>query len=425
MTPTEFFADRVANHAIHGSIASIRPVIGNIARYEDAECQAMSHRAGFVVGRLELAIKRADPVAIPTGANGLTKAANLLAQAQSELVDYDQQSHNTGGLERANELFDEVLSIAASFDKIASGKLSDAAALILSEARSQADGRLVELNQALETTHEKLEATERRATEVQEEIDRKAASFNSELHRFAQRYDEEEELRRKDSREVIESVEERLSEAALKYETDTSALVEKTTETFGLLIKDHSAKSDQTLVGLEADRTQSRKILGLTAEAGLIGGYQREANNKRLEARLWRVGALGVFLGMGFIAWTILVPAAKGEIALNWEGFASRSLLLAILGLTAAYAANEGRRASKIEERNRRQELQLASVGPFIEELDDAQRHEIKRGFVERNFRPDEPETQDEANTPGTTLQLATQLVRTLPDMLKAAKDAR
>jgi hypothetical protein len=424
MGADEFFRGRVSEHGIHAAIDATWPFIDEVAAYEDPFAQAMADRARFVLHRLQIGLKRADPLAIPLGPTGLSKTEGLVGQVRSEFAAYDMESGNNGNLERANIVLDDILAQVASFDKISSGKLSDAAAVMLSEMRAHSQSSLRELTHALEDTREKLSEAGRRSNEIQEEIDRKSQSFNSELQRFTQRYEEEAEQRRTAAKELLDKLEEEFSESAEEREEAAKGLVTRTSEGFATLTKALTQTSEELLKELESDRAQSRKILGLTAEAGLIGGYQREANTKKLEARVWRLVAFGVFAGMGVVAWQVLVPVATGDKILNWEALISRTLLFAILGLTAAYAANEGSRASRTEEKNRRQELQLASVGPFIEELNDQERHAIKKAFVERMYVPDDsPQALDEtAKTAGTTFQLAAQLIKTLPDVLKAAK---
>jgi hypothetical protein len=421
-TAAEYFAQKVANHGVHSAIESVTTAIDEVGLYDDRTAESMVHRARFVVHRLQIAIKRADPLAIPLGPTGLTKVEGLLNQARDQLANYDRQNADAY-LERANEAFDEILAVATSFDKISSGKLSDAAAVILTEMKGHSEASLSELRAALEDTHEKLTAAEKRAAEVQDEIDRKALSFNSELQRFTQRYEEEAEQRRAAIKETLETVEQEFDEAGKVQKAEIDKLVATTNEKFEGLLKSTDASSKELLGTMESDKNESNRILGLTAEAGLIGGFQREANVKRNEARTWRVVALGVFIIMGVIAWNVLVPVATGGAILNWEALISRTLLFAILGLTAAYAANEGSRASQIEEKNRRLELQLASVGPFIRDLDEPERNLIKKEFIERLYVPERAiPLEDNVKTAGTTFQLAAQLIKTLPDVLKAAK---
>jgi hypothetical protein len=418
----DYFSARVANHGVHAAIEAIASAIDGIAEYNDGTAEALVHRARFIVHRLQIAIRRADPLAIPLGAQGLDKVEGLLNQARDQLVNYHRQQAD-GYLERANNILDEVLAVAASFDKISSGKLSDAAAVILTEMKGHSEASLKELRAALEDTHEKLTAAEKRAGEVQEEIDRKSLSFNSELQRFSQRYEEEAEQRRAAIKETLEAVEHDFEEAGKVQRTEADKLLTTTNEKLESLFNATETKSKEFLSAMDSDRGESNRILGLTAEAGLIGGFQREANIKRQEARAWRVVALFVFVGMGAIAWNVLAPVATGNAILNWEALISRTLLFAILGLTAAYAANEGSRASHIEEKNRRLELQLASVGPFIRDLDEPERNLIKKEFIQRLYVPEANAPLEEAaKTAGTTFQLAAQLIKTLPDVLKAAK---
>ena len=112
-----------------------------------------------------------------------------------------------------------------------------------------------------------------------------------------------------------------------------------------------------------------------------------------------------------------------GRSFLNWEDLLARSVLVALIGLVAAYAAKEGSTAGRAEESNRRAELQLASVGPFIAELAPEKQQEIREKYGERMYVPIATETRaDSDKTVATVGQLVLNLLKQIPDIVKAGK---
>ena len=70
----------------------------------------------------------------------------------------------------------------------------------------------------------------------------------------------------------------------------------------------------------------------------------------------------------------------------DWTKSLIRVIAAAALSYPATYAARESSKHRRLETMNRTAELELASIGPFIEILDDKKKQEIKEKLVEKYF---------------------------------------
>ena len=74
------------------------------------------------------------------------------------------------------------------------------------------------------------------------------------------------------------------------------------------------------------------------------------------------------------------------DINYDWHKAIIRIIASAILIYPATYASRESSKHRKIENLNRKLELELSSISPFIEILDEAKKQEIKVKLVEKYF---------------------------------------
>jgi hypothetical protein len=373
-----------------------------------------------ILDRFELSLKMADPVMVTQAT--IENASNAITGASQNIETY-RGSNNEGYLDNANNQLDVVLAQLPLLDKRPSAKTAEASAVILGSVRRSANETLKAIELSIHELATELTATDRKAVEIREEIDRKSQSFTTDMQRFSQRFEEEETGRRKAHKDLLDEMQDDIAVAITTNEERAGDATAKVELSLKDLLDSQTAKAAELLQALESDKASAQNLLGIVGETGLIKGYQKEANSKRNEARFWRGVALVAFGFTAYVGYRVFSPPATGQVVLNWEDLLSRSVLVAVIGLTAAYAAKEASTAGRAEELNRRAELQLASVGPFIAELAADKRQEIREKYVERMYVPMSPELRsDPDKTVATVGQLMLNLLKEIPDILKAGK---
>jgi len=104
----------------------------------------------------------------------------------------------------------------------------------------------------------------------------------------------------------------------------------------------------------------------------------------------------------------------------NWGLFSSRIFVALPFGIIAAYAARQADKHHDLERRNRRVELELASIDPYILPLPEEVRHEVKRQLAERLFGQSEPIQSGKASDSSGT---ATDVAKIVLDAVKTGLD--
>jgi Skp family chaperone for outer membrane proteins len=154
---------------------------------------------------------------------------------------------------------------------------------------------------------------------------------------------------------------------------------------------------------LERDRLHAEEILGAIARGGMAAGYQQRADDERQVADRFRLGTLllGAISVVSLVG-TLFVAKALNETP---SFVASRlgavaAALFALAAYTARQSANHRHEANKAQ----RQRLALASIGPYLADVDNDRRQDVLEAFTYLFFAP-EPEEKIKEPGPGQAMQ--------------------
>lgn len=136
---------------------------------------------------------------------------------------------------------------------------------------------------------------------------------------------------------------------------------------------------------LEGKLVEAKKIVNVVGNVGVTGNFQQIANEHKKTADAWRIVAIG-FMSIlsGLLIYTIW-DISHGQ-TFDWIKSLIRIGAAAALSYPATYASRESSKHRNLEFFNRRNELELASIEPFIELLSDDKKQDIKEKLVEKYF---------------------------------------
>lgn len=148
-----------------------------------------------------------------------------------------------------------------------------------------------------------------------------------------------------------------------------------------------SSKADEALNDLEEQRKKAARIVQVVGNIGVTGNYQQIANSEGTQANFWRWVTVA-FFGAG-----ILVAAATFIKFWN-QPFSTENTwsvvirLLYAIAITAPawYTARESARHRTNSDRARQTELELASIGPFIELMPEDKKIAIREALIKNYF---------------------------------------
>lgn len=135
---------------------------------------------------------------------------------------------------------------------------------------------------------------------------------------------------------------------------------------------------------LEQKLAEANKIVNIVGNVGVTGNYQKIANQHKESANFFRWLALSFMIVMSGLLIYSFIELSNTDF--NLYKSLVRILAAAVLTYPAVYAARESSRHRNLETQNRNLELELASIGPFIELLPDDKKQSIKEGLVNKYF---------------------------------------
>jgi hypothetical protein len=162
---------------------------------------------------------------------------------------------------------------------------------------------------------------------------------------------------------------------------DTEATRQR--EAHGQLIESLGDEAKRHLAEIEEMKGQVERLVGAVGRTGLSGGFQQWEASERQQADKMRSYAIGLGISaavavVGLVVVRLTIGESGDDLVLSLGALS----IPAALGGVAVYAGRESGRHRRNQIIARRTELELASFGPYIAELDDDEQAEITALFA-------------------------------------------
>jgi hypothetical protein len=247
----------------------------------------------------------------------------------------------------------------------------------LSKLLSQKELEIQNLNSSFQTEFNNIKNTavqtfeqDRKTFRTEIETDRKA--FTQERNAFRIEIDAEKKAFQQERE-------------AYKKEFDSDR------KTYQLEIEKHkeliTTETSELINELKNKLEESKNLVNVIGNVGVTGNYQNIANHHRKQANIWRIVAV-LFMSILSILLIYTIWHLTGT-EFDWKVALIRVIAFSALLYPATYAAKEAGKHRRMENINRKSELDLASINPFIEILPENKKQEIKEKLVDKFFGND------------------------------------
>ena len=274
--------------------------------------------------------------------------------------------------------------------------------------KSQADLKATE--QDLVAKRQQIEALEKQLTEKDIEIKNALSKHSSEFETLKTKSASDVEEEKRKFNISIEA-----DRKSFKERFDTDNEVYK--KTFGDTKTVLDNQSIQIIDNLNSKLGEAKNIVNIIGNVGVTGNYQNIANQHNRSADFFRWVALFFMVLMsGLLIWSIL-DLSTGEF--NMYKSLVRILAAAVLTYPAVYASRESTRHRNLETINRNLELELASIGPFIELLPEDKKQKIKEDLVNKYFGNHSPASDKNVESEDVSINAMEKLLKALLPYIK------
>ena len=184
----------------------------------------------------------------------------------------------------------------------------------------------------------------------------------------------------------------KLAELAAKFEQMSDAKQKE----FSAITDTHRKTAEETATALKQQLQEASHLVGLIANTGMAGHYQIIANREWRWMWIMRWVAGAFFLGAIVAIWWLIGGVHSAQV--DWEMVVFRFALVVVVLVPAFYFARESGRHLQREAHNRRIELELSALQPFIARLPEKEAQEIIKKKADQYFGQEPPPDQDENN---------------------------
>ncbi|WP_319408817.1 hypothetical protein [uncultured Desulfosarcina sp.] len=407
-----YYDERFNLHPVHKTIKDLKNEIEeSIPNIDEKLSQEFAFRVLKIISLAEVTLKNADIDYVQLGVlNTINKAClNIANDFKAYFADNDQNhletAANTRGenilsnlsqvyripeTEKAKELEDSFNGLLESISKVVLN--SNSKAKVFEEKFKSIVDELhklkITINEQIEVINKQKSRLDKAISQYQtqflEEEGRRRETFDKKIHTFDT---EHLEFQKKFQKEIDGFKNNSLSEISTilgKLHEDTKAVKEKYISEFSEIIE--TAKKDTLEVNdyLNKRKDDAKRLLNIIANIGVTGNYNKIADDEKKTANILRWISVG-FMGIGIIL-IIYFVYNFSKSPFDWRILISKIGVTITLFIPAFYMARESNRHRQREIHNRKMELELASIGPYLELLPKEKQDELKAKLSEKFF---------------------------------------
>ncbi len=344
------------------------------------EVRESLHRLRRVIDLFLSQVSSADPEL--TSFQALKSADQQFSKIKQELTQF-KSNKNANHITNASAAADSILSSAKALWVPALDLDLDQVRDAISSFRKSVGQNARYAEQELAETRKAIESLREEANTLKNSIKEQKSRLDSVVNEFQSQFSKAEEARRSEAASALKTEEETMENLRSSYEEKFDASIADSKEKLNNVSEDLSAKADGVISELENLKEKAERLVHVIANTGMVGGYQRVANEERRVGRFWDGVSLLSLAGMVGFA----IYAFHGTFEdFNPGVFLARFGVVLTFAALAGYGARQADKHHKVERRNRRVELELASIDPFLAELPDDERNQVKAAVADRLF---------------------------------------
>lgn len=248
-------------------------------------------------------------------------------------------------------------------------------------------------NQRSSAFQKQSEARARRFSEVLEKVE---SDVHDEVQEWSGNHDDLLESFRTKLHEFDKATAERAEQYTSLISENRSKMKERIAEltTAADTQRDEFDKEAANVIGRLNDRlSEAESLVGIITNTAAGGSYQKVANQEMVAARFW-AGATIVLLA-GFVLFALYAFFFPGADSLDWGRFTRRIVATTAFLVAAGFCALQAARHQAHERSNRRLQLAVTALDPYLANLPEEMRHVVKERMADHIFAGPDSEEND------------------------------
>lgn len=417
------WTDRINQHPVHEAIKTLENLLFDVDLSGlDQPDQAIGdiERIRQVMSLAKTRLERTDPNLVPIQA-----VKNMHSSLQSVIneVSAFKTNRNVAHLTNANSHIENILTYLTNIPSPTDASDIENVREAVTSLRRSVGQYLRNIDDEVTSLTTSINELKNSLSNLASQIESQKQRTDSVVSTFQQQFSSSEETRRsefqksqtdakKATDELFDDINNQWNELSEEKGTALQTFLTNAKTSLEQLETKTVSMTDDIIQKIEASRKKAEDLVGIITDTGMVGGYQRVANDARDSARNWRKVAVWSLVGLVGFAIAAFIESLIQEI--RWDQIVTRIFVATSFGILATYAALQADKHEKTERKNRKVELELASILPYLHDLPLEQQHKIREELAMRMFGKDEiQETKEDRKTTGSIM-----------DILRSAIDA-
>jgi hypothetical protein len=234
------------------------------------------------------------------------------------------------------------------------------------------------------------EAQSSRGSDFADAQDSRGSEFAEAQDARGSDFVEAQSTRQEKFNELVIDYSQRLADQDAELTQKGAELMRVSAERIASISAEYEEKAKGILGAIEEEKKRIEKLVGVIGNLGVTSGYLRAANHARKSMWFWQTMTVAAMVVLSVLAFRTLPLLEDSKGQFNWGGFAGRVLLLASLGVIAAYSGSQADKLFDVEKRNRKLALELEAIGPYLAPLPDDEQAKFRIQIGHRSFGRDE-----------------------------------
>jgi len=380
--------DQFQNHAFRTSWNSLKALLndGELEKNNDEAAVKEIARIRKVVKYVDAIMDQIDPELMPIA---LFDTLNQHASNCISQLNTFKSNQGIGHLHNVNTYVDSIITIFSQTPFMLNGQQKGSLSKAASAYAEVLDQHLSRLN---ETVDGEVGAVEKNVAAIQTSIvenEKSLATMKTQLQSVGQtiqqqtaefntQFQASEKARADKYEAVLTKLEKRIDDEVVRLGTKADAEFEKL-----------ATKAGTTLEVLGKFHDDAAKVFGVVVNTLQAGAYSSYANEEKKTANILRWSAIALMiLGVAILVVpeiTKFIADSKGYV-LYWQLSLGRIPFSIILFIPAFYLARESNKHRNTEVLNRRRELILSTIDPYLVLLPDEKAQQIKLDIAKGIF---------------------------------------
>lgn len=368
----------------------------------DADLMDNWDRADAITQYALRVLNESDPLLLSL--TTLNNLSTIFQQSNSELQAFVGNSNPAHWVNIQNNLDGAIYNLATIPQQTTAGV--EEMLRISTNYRAAVNGLLESVNKEGENVRRMQSDLQSRISEAAAEVINQKQRIDNAIASFQQQFLEAQQARQN------EYLAERERRDTVENES-TDAWADAHSKLVGRL----ESKTDKLIGEIDERKQHAQKLVGIIANTGMAYGFQKTANDERLEANTWKkvaAAALVVWIVVGCVFFALTY-----DKDLTLAAVARQFLISTPFVLLSGFAALQVSRHQKNERSLRQAELEIASIDPFLSTLSDEDRNAVKREFATRYFGQRESEPKQKEASPSNLIELAGALSKAVQELAK------